>query len=376
MKIRVLHVLHQLAVGGAENGVVNIVNRMDSKRFISEIVTFVPGGRLRERVDESRVKVIEELNKRPGNDWRIPMQLAQILRRERPHIVHTHAWGTLCESWIAMKLASVSVWIHGEHGTMEEKTFNKRIQRYLWRRADQLLAVSEVLANRLAATMDFPRERIHTIINGVDLNRFRPELPVESLRASLNLSHETHIIGIVGRLEPVKDHFTFLQAMSDVVARHPNVCALIIGDGSLRSSLQHQVEKLKMTQHVRFLGRRSDIPQLLNLMDIFVLSSQSEGMSNTILEAMACALPVVTTNVGGNPELVIDGETGILVPTSAPERLGKAMLSLLSSSKRCTEMGEYGRKRVKTLFSLEQMVANYEELYLSLLPKKQEKYHG
>ena len=374
MKIRVLHVLHQLAVGGAENGVVNIVNRMDSERFIPMIVTFVPGGKLRERVDESRVKVIEYLNKRLGNDWRLPVQLAKIFRKERPHIVHTHAWGTLCEGWIAVKLARVPVWIHGEHGTMEEKPFNRRIQRYLWRRADQVLAVSGVLANRLATTMHFPRKHIRAIVNGVNLSQFQPGLAVESLRASLKLSRDTRIVGIVGRLEPVKDHATFLQAMAYVVARYSNVCALIIGDGSLNLSLQQQVEKLKLTQHVRFLGRRDDIPQLLNLMDVFVLSSRSEGMSNTILEAMATGLPVVATHVGGNPEIVQDGETGMLVESDNSRELADSIIFLLKNSERRGQMGLAARKRVEETFSLQKMVSKYEELYFSLLSGNSRKF--
>ena len=366
MKIRVIHVLHQLAVGGMENGVVNLVNRMDDARFMPEIVTFVPGGELRERVDTSRVKVIDDLNKRPGNDWRLPVQLAQIFRKERPHIIHTHAWGTLCESWLALKLTRMPVWIHGEHGTMQEKPLNKRIQRHLWGKADAVLAVSEVLADRLATTMDFPRERIRAIVNGVNLNRFQHGLDAQSERALLGIHADTPLIGIVGRLEPVKDHATFLHAMAYVVARYPTVCALIIGDGALHSALEAQAEQLDLTSHVRFLGRRDDVPQLLNLMDVFVLSSRSEGMSNTILEAMACALPVVATDVGGNPELVVDGETGTLVPPAAPEQLGEALLSLLCSPTYRAEMGKQGRQRVESLFSLERMVTNYEELYKSL----------
>ena len=377
-KIHVLHILHKLSVGGAENGVVNLSNRMDTSRFSVGIVSLSPGGKLMERVDSSRVSLIQDLNKQPGNDWQLPFQLAKIFKREHPHIVHSHAWGTLVETWLAKMLARVPIWIHGEHGTMQEKPMNRRIQRMVWGRADQVLSVSGVLADRLSETMAFPRESILPLLNGVEISKFQPKNQIKnniSLRDSLKIAPETKVVGIVGRLEPVKDHESFIKAIAYISNnsdsfRNGNLCALVIGDGALTSSMQELSEELGLTKVVKFLGRRNDVPELLDLVDVSVCSSLSEGMSNTILEAMASGLPVVATNVGGNPELVIEGKTGLLVPSAAPEKLGKALTSLLIDPDKCLEMGRKGKERANNHFTLDGMVKNYEDLYQSFCDKK------
>jgi sugar transferase (PEP-CTERM/EpsH1 system associated) len=376
-RIKVLHILHSLSVGGAENGVVNLVNRMDTATFSVGIVTLSPGGKLIDRVDTSRVKLIEELDKQPGNDWRLPFKLAGIFKREKPHIIHTHAWGTMMEGWLARIFAKVPLWIHGEHGTMQEKPLNKRIQRFFWGRADQVLSVSAELANRLSKTMDFSRDKILPILNGVDFTRFNHnELNVKELKDTLKIGENTRVVGIVGRLEPVKDHASFLKAIAFMLKQQTDnlgqneFCVLVVGDGALTTSLKQLAEKLEVSSVVKFLGRRSDIPQLLRILDIFVCNSLSEGMSNTILEAMASGLPVVATNVGGNPELVIDGETGVLIPSEDPQKLGETLVTLLSDPGKCSEMGRRGKERIYTLFTLERMVKDYENLYQNLCEEK------
>ncbi|MBI1923530.1 glycosyltransferase [Candidatus Poribacteria bacterium] len=349
-----------------ENGVANLVNHHNFTCFDPMICTLVGGGALTRRVNTTKVKLIE-LNKSSGNDPRITIQLWRVFKQEKPHIVHTHAWGTLCEGVIAAKLAGVPVIVHGEHGTIECRKKNIWIQRLLWGATDQVLSVSDMLRKELATEIGFPLEKIKPIINGVDTQKFSVFSNKERLKNTLGKSPDDVVIGTVGRLVPVKDYSTFLKALQILLKAGKEFHAIFVGDGPLNGELQCLANELRLSKNVTFLGNRHDIPDLLNTMDIFVLTSLHEGISNTILEAMACGLPVVATNVGGTPEIVEDGKTGILVSVQNPDELAGVIEILIENKELRGKMGKQGRRRVEENFSLERMVKNYEGLYLSLV---------
>jgi glycosyltransferase involved in cell wall biosynthesis len=285
-----------------------------------------------------------------------------LVRRERPDIVHTHSWGTICEGMVAARLARVPHVVHGEHGTMELRPRNVRMQRWLWSRVSRVLSVSSRLADRMAGEIGHPRDRIAVIRNGVDLARFANR-DRGAARAALGLPPAAFVVGTVGRLVAVKAHSVLLDAVARLVAEGTDCVALIAGDGPLRGALASQAEALGIAGRVRFLGHRPDVEHVLGALDVFVLSSDSEGLSNTIIEAMSVGLPVVATNVGGADELVREGTTGYLVPASDGDALAARIGVLARDAALRQRLGSEGRRVVNAEFSIARMVGNYQEMY-------------
>lgn len=363
--LRVMHLLYSLGTGGMELGVLKLMRGLDPTRVQSAVCSFMSAEhsaaewRTQERVFH--------LGHRKGNDPRLVTRLAGLFRRERPDIVHTHAWGTLCEGVLGAALARVPCVVHGEHGTMEVRPLQRRIQRLMWRRVNRVLAVSHELAARLSEAMRFPLDRITVIPNGVDVARFG-RARREMTRASLGLSPDAFVVGTAGRCVAVKDQHMLLRAFAAARSRGLALHGVIAGDGPLRPELEHLAADLGLADCVRFLGARDDVPDLLAAMDVFALTSRSEGMSNTVLEAMAAGLPVLATRVGGNPELVDEGVTGELVPPQQPDALADALLVLGHDPGRRRRMGAAARARVEQKFSLSGMLRRYERLYDSVAP--------
>jgi len=361
--VRVLHLVPVFDVGGMEVGVTKLVNRANPELVRADVCAFTPAGRFRERL-APHVRLFE-LQRRSAFDWRLVNELRRLLSRERFNIVHTHAWGTLCEGWAAAKLAGVPHVVHGEHGTMETRRRNLRVQRFVWRRLDRVLSVSARLADRMAREVGYPRERIQTIRNGLDLDQWSAG-DRAATRAALGAGPQDVLVLAVGRLVPVKNHALLLRAAAQLREAGVHCRVLIAGDGPLRPQLESQVRSLGIEPGVTLLGERQDVADLLAACDVFVLSSDSEGMSNTIIEAMAAARPVVATNVGGNPELVVDGETGMLVESRNPEALSTAIASLASDCATRQRMGSAGRDRARREFDVHRMLHEYERLYLDV----------
>ena len=361
--LRIMHIVSGYAYGGMEIGVSKIVNGLDRSLFASSVCST-------KRVAADRPPLrpdvpFHALNRQPGNDPRFVVELVRLIRRERPDVVHTHAWGTLCEGLLAAKLARVRTVVHGEHGTMELKPYNLRVQRVAWHLVTQVLSVSSRLAGQLATVVRFPRERIEVIRNGVDVARFSLSARAAA-RASLKLSETDITVGTVGRLHPVKDHRNLIEAAD--ILNHAGVPAvtLIAGEGAERGTLEAEIRARDLTSRVRLIGHRSDVERVFSALDIFVLPSRSEGLSNTILEAMAAGLPVVATNVGGADELVTDGLTGLLVPRADSTALANALGALATDPSRRGVMGRAARDRAVHEFSVDRMVTQYGNLYSRL----------
>lgn len=355
-----MHVVHALRVGGMEAGVITIVNALQHRGIVSAITSCVPADDIRHRLDAS-IPVVE-LDRRPGNDLRLIGHLKGSFARWRPDIVHTHAWGTLVEGLVAARWAGVRAVVHGEHGSLQTRWRHRFVQRAVWARVDRVLSVSQALADRMRSEIGF--EAVTTIRNGVDLGRFGAGHR-ERGRAALGVGAGHLVIGTVGRLVPVKDQGVFLQALARLAAESPDVQGVVVGDGPLRGDLEVLASSLGLAGRLRWLGSRADVPDLMAGFDVFVLSSESEGLSNTILEAMACARPVVATRVGGADELVVDPDTGRLVPPKDPMAMTEALREFLDQRRR-EEAGRAGRERVERHFDLRRTVDAYRDLYLEL----------
>ena len=264
-------------------------------------------------------------------------------------------------------MARIPTIIHGEHGVLQVQRRNLIVQRWLWRKADQLLSVSGPLADRMASVVGFPRSRIKVIRNGVDTQRFRPNLgDGAQSRIRWNLPVDKLLLGIVARLDPVKNHLGVFHAVDLLRRQGLDVAIALAGDGPLRDELEKAARDLGIGNRAYFLGNVRQIDVFYEGLDVFVLNSHSEGMSNTVLEAMASGLPVVATAVGSNPELVVEGRTGLLVPPGDVASLADGLARLARLPGLRQAMGAAGRRRVESQYSIDRMVRQYESLYQRL----------
>ncbi len=370
--IHVVHLTYAVSQGGAARVIVNLANRLDPSRFRVSIVTETPAGGLESWL-EPRVGLHRVLARR-GKDPTMPFRLARVLRRLRPDVLHTHAWGTLLDGRLVAWGLGIPVMIHMEHGTLEERPLHRRLQRWVWHRVDALVAVSEELRGRMSRAMRFPAQRIRLIPNAVDTERFQPdEADRDGMRARLGAGRGTCVVACVGRLHPVKGHGLMLEALT----RLPDfVHVWLVGEGELRDDLAAAAGRLGVAHRVHFLGFRPDVVGILRAADILVQPSLREGLSLTILEGMACALPVVATDVGGNRELVSPGETGLLVPVRDVPALADAVRALASDAGLRRRMGERGRARAAERFSLARSTADYEALYAECVERARARRRG
>lgn len=370
--VKVTQIIHSLNPGGLENGIINLVNNMDDFKFENTICCLTQGGDFEKRLNKN-IKV-SKMFKKPGNDYQLYIKLIKYLKEIKPTIVHTRNWAGM-DGIIVAKIAGVPIIIHGEHGFEIADLISQNRKRKFIRKlvlstmVDKIVTVSKNLKNRLINEIKIKPEKIIHIPNGVDTNKFNIYRK-EFTRKKFGFKKGDFIIGIVARLDPIKNHKTLISAFKEIVTIHPNTNLVIVGDGSLRNKLENQTYQLGIKNKVIFMGERDDVPEILKTFDIFVLPSLNEGMSNTILEAMATGIPVIASNVGGNPELVVDGRTGFLFPSNDVESLVQKIKTYISHPELKQKHGYNAHKRVEEKFSLDQMVRRYEELYLELVERK------
>lgn len=374
MKIKILHVLHSLQVGGLENGVVNLINRLDLGRFEHAICCVSTSGPMAERLTNP-VRIVE-LGKGAGRDYLLPLKLARVIRDIAPDIVHTRNWGTI-DGVVAARLAGINRIIHGEHGREATdpggaNARRKRARKLLAPLVSRFVTVSDDLQRWLVSDVGIPGHKVQRIINGVDTVRFNPAEDRRRVREALGVGSDLFVVGTVGRLDPVKDQQTLLRAFAamdvPLAGRGSNPpCELfVVGSGPEEKALRTVAGELGIAYRVRFLGERADIPDLMRAMDIFVLPSIAEGISNTILEAMASGLPVVASRIGGNPELVDDMKCGALFTPGDSRQIAHLLSSYYRDSGMRVSHGFRGRERVEEMFSLARMVYEYGELYTTV----------
>ena len=366
--LHIVHVVHALGVGGLENGLVNILNRLEEP-FTHTILCLSRSGRMAERIQNRRVRIIEM--HLPTDRFRFPLlRLARELQQLAPDIVHTRGWATV-DAICAARVAGVPRVIHGEHGREASDPNGHNLKRNIARKClsplvSRFVTVSEDLRSWLIRIVGVPEFKVTTIHNGVDTDRFSSVGRTAS-RASLRLDDSVFAIGTVGRLDPVKDHISLLHAFRPIARSDRPCCLIIVGDGPMKSAIERIGTDLKISDKIRLLGERNDIPEVLKACDLFTLTSVAEGISNTILEAMASALPVVATRVGGNPELVDDGTNGYLVSAGDMAGLTAAYESYLYNPNLRDLHGRNARTRVEQKFSLERMANQYARLYQELM---------
>ncbi|HRD48149.1 MAG TPA: TIGR03088 family PEP-CTERM/XrtA system glycosyltransferase [Candidatus Contendobacter sp.] len=370
------HIIHRLDYGGLENGLVNLINHMPLERYRHAIICLTDfNPEFRRRIQLPGVEVCA-LHKRDGHDLRLYGRGWSLLRRLRPAMVHTRNLAAL-EMQLPALLAGVRARVHGEHGWNEDPAQmnprHHRLRRWLRPLVGHYIALSGELEAYLREGVGVAATRITRICNGVDTRRFYPGRDRAPLPANF-APPGASVIGTVGRLETVKDQPNLVRAFTHLMQTVPDardrLRLVIVGDGSLRTEIERLLAEAHVQDQAWLAGSRDEVPELLRSLDLFVLPSRAEGISNTILEAMACGLPVVATDVGGNAELVAKGETGQLVPANDPAALAAAIRGYVDDPDRMRAHGAAGRRRVEARFSLEAMVAAYRAVYDAALNKR------
>jgi sugar transferase (PEP-CTERM/EpsH1 system associated) len=372
----VAHIIYALGTGGLENGLVNIINRTPPGRYRHTIICLTSADAFSGRLTVPDVQIIE-LHKKPGNDPAVYWRLWRTLRNLRPDIVHTRNLAAL-ETQILGVFMPGTKRIHGEHGRDINDLDGSNWKYQLLRRAmrpliHRYITVSQDLASWLAGPIAINTGRICQIYNGVDQSVFRPRQlhRPDILPSGFLPPGEPIVLGTVGRLAEVKDQDTLLRALALLLRNRPDwrdrLRLIMVGDGSLKEQLLGQVQELALSEIVWMPGDRSDIASLLQTMDVFVLPSLAEGISNTLLEAMATGLPVVATAVGGNPELVEEGVTGYLVPPEDAQALCAALSALIESPTTRSRMGRRALTRIQAKFNWDNTVTGYLGIYDALL---------
>jgi sugar transferase (PEP-CTERM/EpsH1 system associated) len=372
----VAHIIYRLDVGGLENGLVNLINHLPEDRFRHAIICLADYSNFRRRIRRRDVALFA-LYKPPGKSLGVHFELWRLLCELRPDIVHTRNLAAL-EGVVPAALAGVPLRIHSEHGRdmgdLDGSSPKHRLLRRLFRPfVHHYIALSADLEGYLRRGVGIPAGRVSHIYNGVDVQRFRPAEGREPLPHPDFRDPELFIVGTVGRMQPVKDQLTLTRAFIQLVRAVPEarrrLRLVIAGDGALRAQALDSLEQAGLAGLAWLPGARDDVPRLMRGLDLFVLPSLAEGISNTILEAMASGLPVVATRVGGNPELVDEGRTGRLVPPSDPAAMAEAIGAYFADPATARAHGREARRIAEGRFSLEAMVRGYGEVYERLLER-------
>jgi glycosyltransferase involved in cell wall biosynthesis len=368
-KIRLLKFVSDFNIGGTERQVLALAREFHPSRLELHLGCLRRRGELLEEIQAAGI---------PLNEYRIPrlhsfttmrqqLKFARYLKKECIDIVHAYGFYAITFAVPAARFAGVpaivaSIRDIGDHLT----PMKRRVQREICRMADCVLANAEAVRQNLLDS-GYNGEKIAVIRNGISLTRYLKRGSSNRLRNELAVPADAPLVAVLSRLRPLKGIEYFLQAAAILGPRFPHARFLLIGDGPYREKLEQYVAQLELGRRVIFMGFRLEVPKLLSEITISVLPSLSEGLSNALLESMAAGIPVVATRVGGNPELIEDGTTGLLVPPRDPQALAGAMSLLLGNPDLAERMGAAARQRVAERFPMQLAIRTTERLYQRLL---------
>jgi glycosyltransferase involved in cell wall biosynthesis len=370
-RIKVLYVIGTLAVGGAEGQLVQLATNLDRGRFEPVVCCLSRGGPLQHVLEENEIKVkVIGLRMR-----QVPKSIVNLLRfvrfvaQERPAIVHGLLYAGYVLGAFVARIVGVPVVVASRRslGNYKEGSFlHLALERLANRMTRLIIANSAAVRRDVLRQEHLPEEKVMVIYNGIRPGVVPSALASET-RSLLGVAERAPVVGVLANLIAYKGHATFLRAWRKVVDAQPTSVALLVGEGTMRVEIERLVEQFELGASVRLLGSRLDVRNILEAIDLLVHPSFEEGFSNAILEAMAAGKPVVATAVGGNPEAVVDGVTGLLVPPGEPESLAAAVIRMLNDPAALSAFGEAGRRRVLELFDLGDMIKKYERVYMEVL---------
>jgi L-malate glycosyltransferase len=375
-RIRLMKFVTIFAIGGTERQVVNIGKGLDPVRFDLQFGCLHRVGELLAECDAQGWTITEYKIRRLYGyaTFKKQMEFARSMRRQRIQILHTYSFYPNVFAIPAARLAGVPVIIGSVRDIGDIWTpWQHEVQKVCLRMADHIIMNAEAIRKDLLQRGYSP-DHLTVIPNGIDLERFKIFHTGEIVRRELNIPPGVPVVGVLSRLMRIKGHDYFLRAAALIAARVPQVRFLIVGDTKIHHDYRDELKRLAVTlgleDRVIFTGFRLDIPELLAALSVSVLPSLGlEGLSNSLLESLAAGLPVVATRVGGNPEIIEDGVNGLLVPPADAEALAGAICRLLNDQGLARMLGQAGRQRVMSRYSLEQAVNTTERLYCNLLQR-------
>jgi len=384
--VRVLQFVTLFGAGGTERQFMNLAHGLDPSRFDVHFACLKRSGEFLEDIEARRRPLTEYRIARlyGAQAMRRQLAFARALRRDGIEVVHTYNFYPNVFAIAAARLAGVPVIVASirEIGDLLTPA-QRRVQRLACRLADAIVVNAAAIKERLIGD-GYDPERIVVIRNGIDLDRFGRSHEGGRLHRELNLPASAPLVAVFARLVPAKGIEYFLEAAASVAPRFPDVRFVVVGEsrilqdgaiveGPYRQELERFARRLGLAGRVVFTGFRLDVPELLPEMAVSVLPSLSEGLSNSVLEAMAAGVPVVATAVGGNPEAVEDGASGLLVPPCDAGALARAICAVLEDQELAGRLGRAARQRISDRFSNEQMVRRTERFYLGLLAEKEQR---
>lgn len=368
----VLHLVYRFDTGGLENGIVNLINHMPGELYRHAVVALTEAApTFSRRVKRDDVEFVS-LHKAPGHGLSMYPQLFSLFRRMKPAILHTRNLAAL-EFQVPALLAGVPVRIHGEHGRDVGDYDGSSLKYQTMRRAyrpfvQHYFALSRDLAGYLITKVGVPPRRVTQVYNGVDAVRFRPSPGLSAPIPGCPFGAPAHwLVGTVGRMQTVKDQPTlaraFVRALEIAPELRRRLRLVVVGDGPLLEEVRAVLQAAGVDDLAWLPGERDDVPEVMRGLDCFVLPSLAEGISNTILEAMASGVPVIATNVGGNAELVRHGATGEIVPAADVVAMADSMVRLARDPASAAALGRSGRADAEQKYSMQTMVATYQGVY-------------
>lgn len=366
----VMQLVLSLVPGGTERLTVELARRL-SGRFRMSVCCLDERGDWASEVEAAGVPVTT-LHRRPGFHPSLGLRVAALASKMNAGVIHCHHFSPFVYGTIATLANRQARLIFTEHGRLSDAppTRKRRIvNAILSRLAGPSFAVAYELREHMLAE-GFVAGRLGVIHNGIEIGAVPDEAARDDARRLLGLDPAAIVVGTVARLDPVKDLGTLIAAVADARARLPSLVLVIVGDGPEREALQAAARECAVADIVRFAGYSSEIRRLLAAFDIYANSSISEGISLTILEAMAAAVPVIATRVGGTPEVVLDGSTGLMVAARSPNELAAALIELATSPAKRRTFGLAGRARVESSFTIDRMVEDYAREYDRLLGRR------
>jgi glycosyltransferase involved in cell wall biosynthesis len=365
--ITVCQLLHTMNVGGAEILAARIARRLNGQfRFVFACLDEI--GPLGEDLHSEGFPV-HLLGRRPGLDWGCPLRLAQLLRQEQVQVVHAHSYTPFFYALTARLRGPRRPILFTEHGRHQpDYPRPKRMlaNRLLLSRRDRVVGVGAAVRQALIANEGLPAARVEVLYNGIDVDAFAAAADRAAARREMDAGPNDFVILQVARLDYLKDHATAVRTLARAVAQVPQTRLVLVGDGPERPAIEKLIRELKLGDAIRFLGLRKDVDRLLPGADVFLLTSISEGIPLTVIEAMAAGLPVVATDVGGMREVVAEGVTGLLGPAKDDAALATCISRLAGDASLRRAMGAAGRARAKNHFDEPRMAADYGRIYREL----------
>lgn len=362
--MKIVQIIPSLGFGGAERDVARISIALKQAGEDCSVVCLYDEGHLAEQLRTAGVSVTAlGCNKSYGLSTKL--QLLKYLKAHKPEVVHSHLiW------WVPIisRMAGISAIVVTEHGLSLWKSRSRILcEKLAAVFSCRMIAVAEAVRDIRVKQWGIPAKKVVTIPNCLDTSRFNFEVDTVSVKNELGIEQSRKIILSVGSLLPVKGYRYLLEAACEIFAKIPDVDIVLAGDGELLSELKHQVNVQGIAERVKFLGYRQDIERILKASDIFVMPSLREGTSIAILEAMAANTPIVATAVGGNPEVIIDGKTGILVPPADSKALAKAIITLLTDNEQASSFARAAKERVENVYHPQKNIENLRRLYQDIL---------